>query len=85
MMSNRGAWCSGITSASRAEGPVPSRYAETRDRAGDHQIFSLTLSQLSFRGNISSAQRGSSLLSRTEAVNLKVGSSSLPGSDSAKT
>ena len=25
-------------------------YAETRDRAGDLQIFSLTLSQLSYRG-----------------------------------
>ena len=25
--------------------------AETRDRAGDLQIFSLTLSQLSYRGN----------------------------------
>ena len=26
-------------------------FAETRDRAGDLQIFSLTLSQLSYRGN----------------------------------
>ena len=28
-----------------------SKYAETRDRAGDLQIFSLTLSQLSYRGH----------------------------------
>ena len=26
------------------------RFAETRDRTGDLQIFSLTLSQLSYRG-----------------------------------
>ena len=30
--------------------PQPLGIAETRDRTGDHQIFSLTLSQLSYRG-----------------------------------
>ena len=30
--------------------PQPLSHAETRDRTGDLQIFSLTLSQLSYRG-----------------------------------
>ena len=30
---------------------TPEQYAETRDRTGDLQIFSLTLSQLSYSGD----------------------------------
>ena len=33
-----------------ANGRLGKRNAETRDRTGDLQIFSLTLSQLSYRG-----------------------------------
>jgi hypothetical protein len=32
-------------------GSIGNVYAETRDRTGDLQIFSLTLSQLSYRGD----------------------------------
>ena len=35
-------------------GPGPRSDAETRDRTGDLQTFALTLSQLSYRGYISS-------------------------------
>ena len=35
----------------------PKVHAETQDRTGDLQIFSLTLSQLSYRGNTSSTKR----------------------------
>ena len=33
------------------------QYAETRDRTGDLQIFSLTLSQLSYRGAVQVPQQ----------------------------
>ena len=38
------------------------RYAETRDRTGDLQIFGLTLSQLSYRGSLSLILVGSYIL-----------------------
>ena len=34
------------------KGSTGLQYAETRDRTGDLQIFSLTLSQLSYRGHV---------------------------------
>ena len=49
------------------DGPqnVPTKkYAETRDRTGDLQIFGLTLSQLNYRGFMQTAQR---FLSRRSA------------------
>ena len=41
-----------LLSAVRAAGLWLRASAETRDRAGDLQIFSLTLSQLSYRGHV---------------------------------
>ena len=41
-----------LLSAVRAAGLWLRASAETQDRAGDLQIFSLTLSQLSYRGHV---------------------------------
>ncbi len=35
----------------RREGEIVGKYTKTRDRTGNLQIFSLTLSQLSYRGS----------------------------------